>query len=91
MGDNGFVAVFALKRFIVHHKSHTVWLGFVVKVARKFSKKMYEFCLIERVLLHERLERFGGIIEGYIVVSFSDHDIEEGTILIPGKYSFTIS
>lgn len=52
---------------------------------------MYEFCLIERVLLHERLERFGGIIESYIVVSFSDHDIEEGTILIPGKYSFTIS
>jgi len=76
MGSDEFVTVFAFKRFVVHHKSHTLIGGFIVKMSGEFPEEPYELRFIERVLLHQSTERLDGVVECYIVVSFPDHDIE---------------
>lgn len=59
-------------------------------MACESPEKVYKFRFIKWMFFHEGFERFGGIIERYIIVSFSDHDIEESPVLIPGKYSLAI-
>lgn len=59
-------------------------------MACEFPKEADEFRFIERMLLHEGAEGFCRVIEGYVVVSFPDHDIEERSILIPGEHSLAV-
>lgn len=90
MGSDGLVAVFAFKGFVVHYKSHTLAGGFIVKMSGEFPEEPYELRFIERVLLHQGTERLDGVVECYIVVSFPDHDVEQGPLLIPGEHSLAV-
>lgn len=90
MDGNGLMAVFAFEGFIVHHESHILWRGRGIEMVGEFSEELYELRFVEGVLLHESAERFRGIIEDDIVVSFPDHNVEESSFLMPGKYSFPV-
>lgn len=90
VGGDVFMAILAFKGIVMHHKSHTLARSVIVKMSGKFPEKAYEFCFVEGVFSHEVTERLDGIIEYYVVVSLPDHDIEQGSILIPGKHSFAV-
>lgn len=91
MDSNGFMTIVTLKRLIMHYKNHILGLGIIIKMACKFPKKTYELGFIKWVFLHKTSERFGRIVERYVVVSFPNHDIKKSSVLIPGKDSFAIS
>lgn len=56
----------------------------------KLREEAYELRFVEGVFFHEITERFYRIIEYYVVGSLAYHYIEEGTVLIPGEYSFSV-
>lgn len=90
MDGNSLMAVSTFEILIIHHKSHILYSGFIIKMVGEFPEEFYEFLFIERMFLHEGFQRFAGIVESDIVISFPNHDIEEGSFLIPGEYSFAI-